>query len=213
MKNRKVWKLILSVTMAAFLLWGCGSAEGESAEEAGAAEATAEESVIEEEKAEETEKEEQNAQQPAEEETLAEEESVAESKEEETSIDMPEAQVTTTVANDYEFGRYIKSLDPRTPHIVIYNETEGYIIDMQEGEHYQLKTDDRIFLNVNSDYMKYKAYSIPETGYQPIEGAWEIIPDYSKFEVGKLHYYHIYPSDNLEEYVEISCYLDPPTEP
>lgn len=209
MKNRKVWKLILSVTMAAFLLWGCGSAEGEAAEEAGAAEATAEESVIEEEKAEETEKEEQNAQQPAEE-TLAEEEAVADK---EIATDMPEAQVTTTVANDYEFGRYIKSLDPRTPHIVIYNETEGYIIDMQEGEHYQLKTDDRIFLNVNSDYMKYKAYSIPETGYQPIEGAWEIIADYSKFEVGKLHYYHIYPSDNLEEYVEISCYLDPPTEP
>lgn len=212
MNNRKVWKLILSVTMAAFLLWGCGSAEGEAAEEAGAAEVTAEESVIEEEKAEETEKEEQDAQQPAEKETLAEEESVAESKEEETSIDMPEAQVTTTVANFDGLCDYMVALNPETPHIVIYNEAEGYIIDMKEGEQYQLKKDDRIFLNVNSDYMKNVAYSMPDTSYQPISGGWEIIPDYSQFKVGELHYYDIYLSDNYDEYVEICCYLDPPTE-
>ncbi|MGN0132501.1 MAG: hypothetical protein ACI4AA_08670 [Lachnospiraceae bacterium] len=205
MKNRKVWKLILSVTLAAFLLWGCGSAEGEPAEEAGAAEVTAEESVIEEEKTEKTEKEEESV----EEEPAAEEESVAD---EETSNDMPEAQVTTTVENFDGLVDYMVALDPETPHIVIYNEAEGYIIDMKEGEHYQLKKDDRIFLNVNSDYMKNVAYSMPDTSYQPISGSWEIIPDYSQFKVGELHYYDIYLSDNYNEYVEISCYLDPPIE-
>lgn len=208
MKNRKVWKLILSVTMAAFLLWGCGSAEGEAAEEAGAAEATAEESVIEEEKAEETEKEEQGAQQPAEKETLAEEESVAD---EEIAMDMPEAQVTATVENIDGLVDYMVALDPETPHIVIYNEAEGYIIDMKEGEHYQLKKDDRIFLNTNKN-IKAASYSIPKMSYQPIAGGSEIIPDYSQFKVGELHYYDIYLSDNYDEYVEICCYLDPPIE-
>lgn len=209
MKNRKVWKLILSVTMAAFLLWGCGSAEGEAAEEAGAAEATAEESVIEEEKAEETEKEEQDAQQPAEEETLAEEESVAD---EEIATDMPEAQVTATVENIDGLVDYMIALDHGTPHIVIYNEAEGYIIDMKEGEHYQLKSDDRIFLNVNMSVC-YSSSSIPELSYEPLVGGREIIPDYSKFDRPHETIFGISTEDSIDvELTYITCYLDPPIE-
>lgn len=209
MKNRKVWKLILSVTMAAFLLWGCGSAEGELAEEAGAAEATAEESVIEEEKAEETEKEEQNAQQPVEEETLAEEESVAD---EEIATDMPEAQVTATVENIDGLVDYMVALDPETPHIVIYNEAEGYIIDMKEGEHYQLKSDDRIFINSNSR-IKQCTHAMPEIKFEPISGAQEIIPDYSKFDKPQKCAYGILCEDSVDdELTYLICYLDPPIE-
>lgn len=196
MKKKTYLRLVLSLTLAAFLLCGCGNSKDEAPTE----EVT---EVAEEEVTEEPEKEEeQEAQQPAEEETPA---------DEGTLTDMPEAQVTTTVENIDGLAAYIQSLDPNTPHIVIYNEAEGYIIDMKEGEYYQLKKDDRIFLNTNKN-IKAASYSIPKISYQPIAGGSEIIPDYSQFKVGELHYYDIYLSDNTDEYVEISCYLDPPVD-
>lgn len=204
MKEKTVLRTILSLTLAAFLLSGCGNSKETPAEEVPTV-------AAEEEVTEEPEKEEQDAQQPVEEETPAEEEVAEELKEEETSNDMPEAQVTTTVENFDGLVDYMVALDPETPHIVIYNEAEGYIIDMKEGEHYQLKKDDRIFLNTNKN-IKAASYSIPKISYQPIAGGSEIIPDYSQFKVGELHYYDIYLSDNYDEYVEISCYLDPPIE-
>lgn len=190
---RKLLQTILNVVFITFLLCGCANSKNDVSVE--------ETPVVTEQQVSEADMGE-----------TTEELKVEDTETEEPSTEIPEAKITTTVANDYEFGNYIKALDPETPHIVIYNEAEGYIIDMQEGEHYQLKSDDRIFLNVKSGSVKYRAYSIPETEYCPLEGAWEIIPDYSQFKVGEMQYYDIYLSDNLDEYIELSCYLDPPTE-
>ena len=56
---------------------------------------------------------------------------------------MPVATVATTVSDIDEFCDYAEKLDD--PAILIYNENEGYVINMGEGEYYQLKKDDRIF--------------------------------------------------------------------
>jgi hypothetical protein len=37
---------------------------------------------------------------------------------------------------------YMGSLDSEKPAIVIYNQQEGYLINMQEGQHYQLDSND-----------------------------------------------------------------------
>lgn len=191
---RKLLQTILNVVFITFLLCGCANSKNDVSVE--------ETPVVTEQQVSEADMGE-----------TTEELKVEDTETEEPSTEIPEAKITTTVANDYEFGNYIKALDPETPHIVIYNEAEGYIIDMQEGEHYQLKSDDRIFLNTReSENIKAVSYSIPEISYQPLEGAWEIIPDYSQFKVGEMHYYNMYLSDNYDEYIRLSCYLDPPAE-
>lgn len=190
MKKANVLRLVLSVTLAAFLLCGCRNSKEAPAEEA--PEVTAEE-VTEENEVEEEEKEQ-------------------ESVEEETSADMPEAQVTTTVENIDGLVAYIQSLDPKTPHIVIYNEAEGYIIDMKEGEHYQLKKDDRLFLNSN-DRIKERSHSIPEKEYIPILGGGEVIPDYSKFDSPhETRFKIVLKDDPSGERIKLTCYLDAPSE-
>ncbi|MGN0132502.1 MAG: hypothetical protein ACI4AA_08675 [Lachnospiraceae bacterium] len=205
MKEKTVLRTILSLTLAAFLLSGCGNSKETPAEEVPTV-------AAEEEVTEEPEKEEQDAQQPAEEETPAEEEVAEEPKEEETSNDMPEAQVTTTVENFDGLVDYMVALDPETPHIVIYNEAEGYIIDMKEGEHYQLKSDDRIFINSNSR-IKQRTHAMPELKFEPISGAQEIIPDYSKFDKPQKCAYGILCEDSIDdELTYLICYLDPPIE-
>lgn len=193
------------MTLAAFLLWGCGSAEGEPAEEAGAAEVTAEESVIEEEKTEKTEKEEESV----EEEPAAEEESVAD---EETATDMPEAQVTTMVADITEFAQYMANLDPKTPHIVIWNESEEYLIDINDGEYYQLKEGDRIFESY-SDEIDAVWTTIPQTEGVGLSRAYEIIPDYANFDSPQECIYGIYLKEDPDTPIYITYYLDAPTEP
>lgn len=207
MKKMTVLRTILILTLTAFLLYGCGNSKDEApAKEV--PEVAAEEEVTEEPEKEE----EQEAQQPAEEETPAEEEVAEEPKEEETSTDMPEAQVTTTVENIDGLVAYIQSLNTNTPHIVIYNEAEGYIIDMKEGEHYQLKKDDRIFLNVSSN-MKTVSYSIPEMKYESIVGGGEIIPNYSEFSSPQEAIYGILLEEATnDEKIYLICYLDAPVE-
>lgn len=207
MKEKTVLRTILSLTLAAFLLCGCGNSKNEVPVEE-APEVASEEEVI-----EEPEKEEiQEAQQPAEEETPAEEEVTEEPKEEETSTDMPEAQVTTTVADITEFAQYMANLDPKTPHIVIWNEAEGYVIDMGEGEYYQLKNGDRIFLNSNAEIRKH-SYKLPELRNEPASLWFECIPDYNKFENPQKTIYKIWTADDPNgDGIMITCYLDAPAE-
>ncbi|MGN0132806.1 MAG: hypothetical protein ACI4AA_10230 [Lachnospiraceae bacterium] len=189
--KRKLLQTVLCFTLAAILLCGCGNEKNESATE------EVQESATEEDVTEELEKEEQEAQQP---------------DEEEISADMPEAKVTTTVENFDGLVAYIQSLDTNAPHIVIYNEAEGYIIDMKEGEHYQLKKDDRIFLNVSSN-MKTVSYSIPEMKYESIAGGGEIIPNYSEFSSPQEAIYGILLEEATnDEKIYLICYLDAPTE-
>lgn len=206
MKKEKVLRLVLSLTLAAFFLCGCGDSKETPAEEA--PEVAAEEEVTEEPEIEE----EEEALQPAEEETPVGEEVAEEPKEEETSTDMPEAQVTTTVADITEFAQYMEGIDPKTPHIVIWNEAEGYVIDMGEGEYYQLKNDDRIFLNSNAEIRKH-SYKLPELRNEPSALWFECIPDYNKFEDPQKTIYKIWTdNDPNGNGIMITCYLDAPVE-
>lgn len=206
MKKINVLRLVLSVTLAAFLLCGCGNSKEAPAEEAPE---VAEEEVTEENEVEEKEE----TLQPTEEETPVGEEVAEEPKEEETSTDMPEAQVTTTVADITEFAQYMEGIDPKTPHIVIWNEAEGYVIDMGEGEYYQLKNDDRIFLNSNAEIKKI-SYKLPELRKEPAALWLECIPDYSEFEDPQECIYWILTKEAVsdDEGTWITCYLDAPAE-
>ncbi len=72
-----------------------------------------------------------------------EEEPVVEETTDETYNGMPVAQVETTVEDFNAFLNYVDSFE--SPGLFVYNEKEGYVIKMEEGEYYQLKADDRIF--------------------------------------------------------------------
>ena len=130
MKKMTVLRTILSLTLTAFLLCGCGNSE--AAEPVEEVPEVTEEQVTEEPKRE--------VQQPAEEETA--EEEVAESTDE-TYNGMTVAKPETTVSDINGFLDYAESLEQ--PALLIYNENEGYVINIGEGEYYQLKKDDRIF--------------------------------------------------------------------
>ena len=206
MKEKTVLRTILSLTLAAFLLCGCGNSKNEAPVE------EAPEVASEEEVTEEPEKEEiQEAQQPAEEETPAEEEVTEEPKEEETSTDMPEAQVTTTVADITEFAQYMANLDPKTPHVVIWNETEGYLIDIKNGEYYQMKTGDRIFESDN-DEIDAVWTTIPQIKGIGMAEAYEIIPDYANFDSPNECIFGIYLKEDPNTPIYITYYLDAPAE-
>lgn len=130
-----VLRTILSVTLAAFLLCGCGNSTDETTTSEDLPE------VVEPVEAPDTEEKEEVTK-PAEEEETKQEE-VVEEPTEETYNGMPAAKVATTVSDIYAFLDYAESLDE--PALLIYNESEGYVINMGEGEYYQLKGNDRIF--------------------------------------------------------------------
>lgn len=205
MKKINVLRLVLSVTLAAFLLCGCGNSKEAPAEEA--PEVAAEEEVTEENEVEEEEEE----QEFVEEETSAGEEGAKEPKEEETSTDMPEAQVATTVADITEFAQYMANLDPKTPHVVIWNETEGYLIDIKNGEYYQMKTGDKIFESWNTEVDAIWS-TIPEISRTGMAEAFEIIPDYTNFDSPNECIYGIYLKEDPNTPIYITYYLDAPAE-
>ena len=136
------------------------------------------------------------------------EEQVAE--EEETEI--PEVQITAEVSTLEEVVAYALQLDSKTPHIIIFNEQEGYLIDMKEGEHYQLKSGDRIFETVTHD-MDSVTSSLPIKEEKPVTGMYEKIPNYDEFESPQKALYKIWTRDDPDgEAKKITCYLYAPTE-
>lgn len=206
MKKINVLRLVLSVTLAAFLLCGCGNSKEAPAEDA--PEVAAEEEVT-----EENEVEEEEEQQSVEEETSAGEEGAEEPKEEETSTDMPEAQVTTTVADITEFLDYAESL--KEPAILIYNEKEGYVIKMGEGEYYQLKNEDRIFEKCPMEAVKRSVSYIENSTLQNIRGTIdERTYDYSKLESPQKINFVVFFTENEYDgdYFLLTYYLDAPAE-
>ena len=191
-----VLRTILSVTLAAFLLCGCGNSTDETTTSEDLPE------VVEPVEAPDTEEKEEVTKPAEEEET--------EEPTDGTSNEMPEAQVTTKVADITEFIQYMASVDPETPHIVIWNEAEGYVIDIGEGQYYQLKVDDRIFTNLSENIKKH-SYKLPRTETKGITGAMEIIPNYSEFENPQETMYKIF-TDSEDEGILLTCYLYAPAE-
>lgn len=195
MKEKTVLRTILSLTLAAFLLCGCGNSKNEAPVE------ETPEVASEEEVTEESEKEEiKEAQQPAEEETPAEEE----------------------VAEELEYNydnssieEYMKTLDPKKPVIIIYNEKEGYKLKLKEDQEYFLKQNDRIFLNNNSREVYSFSQDIPTSSDLINYGmdATEVIPDYSKFSDFQQVYFGIKLKENPEaDMIWFGCKLIPPAE-
>ena len=227
MKKREITKIIKSaavVSLSACLLVGCGNAKTESSSDTAVEETTDAEAATESEAAENKAAEEQR---DANAEALAEENSSTETTDTDTTDSSDEAEEaesdTTAEATDTASDRgevtyvtdftsiddYMGSLDSEKPAIVIYNQQEGYLINMQEGQHYQLKAEDKILFNFESS-VGYGYDHDLGSSFEPRNGYVVYLADYSKISEDK----DFYLRKKLEDgsIVGVSCYLAPPVE-
>lgn len=229
MKKREITKIVHSLMvagLAACLLAGCGNAKTESSSVTAVEETTDAEAATESEAAEE--------QSDANAETLAEENSSTETTDTDTTDSSDEAEETesdtTTEATDTatsdpgevtyitdftSIDDYMGSLDSEKPAIVIYNQQEGYLINMQEGQHYQLNSNDVILRNIKekdetgvlSDYDSAFRYDL-ETGESVFPNYHMVIADYTKWTQEEKFYYKLYDKEG-NELGGVTCYLTP----
>lgn len=227
MKKREITKIVHSLMvagLAACLLAGCGNAKTESSSVTAVEETTDAEAATESEAAENEAAEEQS---DANAETLAEENSSTETTDTDTTDSSDEAEETesdtaaeaadtasdpgevTYITDFTSIDDYMGSLDSEKPAIVIYNQQEGYLINMQEGQHYQLKAEDKILFNFESGIGYGFDFEIgntiePRFGYSVFTGDYTKISEDKKFFLKK----------KLEDgsIIEIGCYLAPPVE-
>lgn len=227
MKKREITKIIKSaavVSLSACLLVGCGNAKPESSSDTAVEGTTDAEAATGSEAAENEAVEEQS---DANAEALAEENSSTETTDTDTTDSSDEAEEaesdTTAEATDTasdpgevtyvtdftSIDDYMGSLDSEKPAIVIYNQQEGYLINMQEGQHYQLKAEDKILFNFEDGIGYGFDFEIgntiePRFGYSVFTGDYSKISEDKKFFLKK----------KLEDgsIIEIGCYLAPPVE-
>lgn len=227
MKKREITKIVHSLMvagLAACLLAGCGNAKTESSSDTAVEETTDAEAATESEAAENEAAEEQS---DANAETLAEENSSTETTDTDTTDSSDEAgkeeSDTTAEAADTasdpgevtyitdftSIDDYMGSLDSEKPAIVIYNQQEGYLINMQEGQHYQLKAEDKILFNFENGIGYGLDFEIGNT-FEPRNGYVVYLADYSKISEDK----KFFLDKKLEDgsIVGVSCYLAPPVE-
>ena len=227
MKKREITKIVHSLMvagLAACLLAGCGNAKTESSSVTAVEETTDAEAATESEAAENEAAEEQS---DASTETLAEENSSTETTDTDTTDSSDEAEETesdtaaeaadtasdpgevTYVTDFTSIDDYMGSLDSEKPAIVIYNQQEGYLINMQEGQHYQLKAEDKILFNFESS-VGYGYDHDLGSSFEPRNGYVVYLADYSKISEDK----DFYLRKKLEDgsIVGVSCYLAPPVE-
>ena len=227
MKKRETTKIIKSaavVSLSACLLVGCGNAKPESSSDTAVEETTDAEAATESEAAENEAAEEQS---DANAEALAEENSSSETTDTDTTDSSDEAEEaesdTTAEATDTasdpgevtyvtdftSIDDYMGSLGSEKPAIVIYNQQEGYLINMQEGQHYQLKAEDKILFNFENGIGYGLDFEIGNT-FEPRNGYVVYLADYSKISEDK----KFFLDKKLEDgsIVGVSCYLAPPVE-
>lgn len=227
MKKREITKIIKSaavVSLSACLLVGCGNAKPESSSDTAVEETTDAEAATKSEAAENEAAEEQS---DANAEALAEENSSFETTDTDTTDSSDEAEEaesdTTAEATDTasdpgevtyvtdftSIDDYMGGLDSEKPAIVIYNQQEGYLINMQEGQHYQLKAEDKILFNFESGIGYGFDFEIGNT-FEPRFGYSVFTGDYSKISEDK----KFFLKKKLEDgsIIEIGCYLAPPVE-
>lgn len=135
---------------------------------------------------------------------------------------MPVATVETTVSDPNAFLDYTETL--KDPALLIYNENEGYVINMGEGEYYQLKKDDRIF-----EYDSERGVASSDTleaglgtnfaKADKMSYVFEMKPDYTKYDsphkvLYKVWYVYEAGRDHYdpEDIFRLTCYLDAPKE-
>lgn len=231
MKKREITKIVHSLMvagLAACLLAGCGNAKTESSSDTAVEETTDAEAATESEAAENEAAEEQN---DANAEALTEENSSTETTDTDTTDSSDEAEEaesdTTAEATDTasdpgevtyvtdftSIDDYMGGFDMSTsPVIVIYNEQEGYLINMQEGQHYQLDSNDVILCNIKktdneSDYDI--AFRVDlETEEVVFPNYHMVIPDYTKWTQEEEFYNIVYDKEG-NELGGVTCYLTP----
>lgn len=231
MKKREITRIVHSLMvagLAACLLAGCGNAKTESSSDTAVEETTDAEAATESEEAENEAAEEQSG---ANAEALAEENSSTETTDTDTTDSSDEAEEaesdTTAEATDTasdpgevtyvtdftSIDDYMGGFDMSTsPVIVIYNEQEGYLINMQEGQHYQLDSNDVILCNIKktdneSDYDI--AFRVDlETEEVVFPNYHMVIPDYTKWTQEEEFYNIVYDKEG-NELGGVTCYLTP----
>ena len=210
--KEKAMRLVVSLSLIVCLLAGCGNSKTETSPEAATEEtAVAEEATeaIKEEPAAEPEiKEEKAVVEESDENEAASEESTAE---ESNTADPGEV---TYITDFTSIDDYMESLDMNTlPAIVIYNEQEGYIINMQMDQHYQLKPDDQILYNIkeNEDYIGMYLSAYLGDGVEVYPNYGKLMLNYTKWNGEEENYFYKY-EDGSEEPIGVICYLTPPTE-
>lgn len=206
----KAMRLVVSLSLIVCLLAGCGSSKTETQPEA-VTEETAEEAtedVKEEPVAEPETKEEEAAVEESDENEAVSEESTAEES------DTADPGEVTYITDFTSIDDYMESLDMNTlPAIVIYNEQEGYIINMQMDQHYQLKPDDQILYNIkeNEDYIGMYLSAYLGDGVEVYPNYGKLMLNYTKWNGEEENYFYKY-EDGSEEPIGVICYLTPPTE-
>lgn len=228
MKKREITKIIKSaavVSLSACLLVGCGNAKTEDSSDTAVEETTDAEATNESEAAESEAAEEQS---DASTEASNEENSSTETTDTDTTDSSDEAEETesdttaeaTDTASDpgevtyitdfTSIDDYMGSLDSEKPAIVIYNQQEGYLINMQEGQHYQLDSNDVILRNIKKTDPYYDITFRVDLGMGDIVYPQykQFIPDYSKWVKEEEFYFEIYDKEG-NELGGVTCYLTP----
>ena len=129
------------------------------------------------------------------------------------TTESPVAEADLIVSDIYEFLDYAESLGD--PAILIYNENEGYVINMGEGEYYQLKSDDRIF-GYDTERAIRTSNTLKGGVGTTVRGyVYELEPDYSVYD--KPHEAILAVSytgewENEQDYFVLTCYLNAPVE-
>lgn len=192
----KIIRLLILLTFMSFTLFGCGSTQAENTPESEKQEPEVIEEVA-------TVVEETSA-------TQTEPETTEPSETEEVVAEDPgEVEYITDYLTLWE---YTATLDPSELHILIYNEADRYIIDMKEGQRYQLKSEDKIYTMLeNGNIIGYGYNDDVVTGYRGEKDApeQELIIDYSKMTENQ-EFFIKHRLDN-GEIIQLTVYLDPPT--
>lgn len=228
MKKRNLIQMVLCVAFAMLLLCGCGNSKEKSpvseagvevetdASAEGVGETTDAQTAGDAGKADETDGADVSGK--ADEADKAE----AEDGQAEEYKGMPVATVATTVSDPNAFLDYTETL--KDPALLIYNENEGYVINMGEGEYYQLKKDDRIF-----EYRSERGVAVSDTlkadqgtnfaKVDKVSYVFEMKPDYTKYDsphkvLYKVWYVYEAGRDHYdpEDIFRLTCYLDAPKE-
>lgn len=210
--KEKAMRLVVSLSLIVCLLAGCGNSKTETSLEAATEEtAVAEEATeaVKEEPAAESEIKEEKAvaEESDDNETVSEEDTTEES-------DSADPGEVTYITDFTSIDDYMAGLDMNTlPAIVIYNEQEGYIINMQMNQHYQLKPDDQILYNKkeNEDFIGMYLSAYLGDGVEVYPNYGKLMLNYTKWNGEEENYFYKY-EDGSEEPIGVICYLTPPTE-
>ena len=211
MKKREITKIIKSaavVSLSACLLVGCGNAGTENGSEKVVEETSAVEAAENDTAEEQSDTADSQTNEAASDEPTDKELDEAAGGEDGSASDTTSDPGEVTYVTDFtSIDDYMDGLGSEKPAIVIYNQQEGYLINMQEGQYYQMKKTDELFLNFQDAIGYGMNLELVDGGYQPVDHNYTIANlNLDKF-TDNQEFYIIDPNDN-----KITCYLTPPSE-